>query len=116
MISLMKFRRSGSGNIWTTTQISLAKCTIRRICELARFCFLLIKARAFIRRKQNQGEFLAELTSRIMKLVRIAYQDAGHREGNAVQVQLTEYFVDALSNSFIKEDVARANPVSLSED
>ena len=50
----------------------------------------------------------------MMKLARIAYQDAGHREGHAVQVRLTEYFIDALNNSFIK-DVVWANPESLSE-
>ena len=51
----------------------------------------------------------------MMKLARITYQDAEHREGHAVQVQLAEFFlIDALNNSFIK-DVMRANPESLSE-
>ena len=65
--------------------------------------------------KQKQGETLAELANRMRKLARIAYQDAGHKEGHAVQVQLAEYFVDALNKSFIKEDVVRANPKTLSE-
>ena len=41
-------------------------------------------AQAVIRMKQKQGETLAELANRMMKLARIAYQDAGHREGHAV--------------------------------
>ena len=32
-----------------------------------------------------------------------------------MQVQLTEFFIDGVSNSFIKEDVARTNPTTLSE-
>ena len=39
--------------------------------------------------------------------------DAGQRKVHTVQ--LAEYFVDVLSRSFKREDVARANPVSLSE-
>jgi len=72
-------------------------------------------ARALIRIKQNQGETLAELVNRMMKLARIAYHDSEHREGRAVQVQLAEYFIDALNNPFIKQDVARANPETLSD-
>lgn len=71
-------------------------------------------ARALIRRKQNNGETLAEPTNRMMKLARIAYQDAEQRESQEVQVHLAEYFIDGLSSSFIKEDIAMANPVSLS--
>lgn len=32
-----------------------------------------------------------------------------------MQVQLAEFFIDGLSNPFIKEDVARANPTTLLE-
>ena len=63
--------------------------------------------------KQKQEETLTELANRMTTLARISYQDAGQREGHAVQVRLAEYFVVALSRSFIKEDVARANPESL---
>ena len=57
----------------------------------------------------------AELANRMMKLARIAYKDVGHREGHSVLLQLIEYFIDALNNSFIKEDVARENLDMLSE-
>ena len=39
-----------------------------------------------------------------------AYRDSELRE-----VQLAEFFIDGVSNSFIKEDVARVNPTTLSE-
>ena len=48
-------------------------------------------------------------------LAKLAYRDPELREGSAVQVQLAEIFIDGVRNSFIKEDVARANPTTLSE-
>ena len=48
-------------------------------------------------------------------LAKLAYRGSELREGSAVQVQLAEFFIDGVSNSSIKEDVARANPTTLSE-
>ena len=48
-------------------------------------------------------------------LAKLAYRNSELREGSAVQVQQVEFFIDGVSNSFIKEDVARANPTTLSE-
>ena len=56
-----------------------------------------------------------ELASRMSSLARMAYRDSELREGSAVQVQLAEFFIDGINNSFIREDVARANPTTLSE-
>ena len=56
-----------------------------------------------------------ELASRMSSLARIAYRHSELREGSAVQVQLAEFFIDGINNSFIKEDVAIANPKTLSE-
>jgi len=70
-------------------------------------------ARALIKVKQKVGETLPELASRILGLAKIAYKDAVQREGEAVQVQLAEYFTDAIENSFVREDTARAAPTSL---
>lgn len=72
-------------------------------------------ARALIRIKQDRGEVLADLASRMNKIAKLAYRDAEMREGPAVQVHLAEFFIDALNNSFIKEDVVRSNPTTLSE-
>ena len=44
---------------------------------------------------------------------KLAYQNSELGEGSAVQVQLAEFFIDALNNPFIKEDVARADPTTL---
>ena len=71
-------------------------------------------ARDLITMKQIQEETLAELANRIIKLAKVAYPDAEHRQSHAVQLQLSKYFIDALNNSFIKEDVLRANPDTLS--
>ena len=72
-------------------------------------------ARALIKVTQEKNESLAELASRMSSLARMAYRDSELREGSAVQVQLAEFFIDGINNSFIKEDVARANPKTLSE-
>ena len=48
-------------------------------------------------------------------LAKLAYRDSELREGSAVQVQLAEFFIDVVSNSFIKECVTRANPTTSSE-
>ena len=72
-------------------------------------------ARALIKVTQGRNESLAELASRMSSLARMAYKDSELREGSAVQVQLAEFFIDGINNSFIKEDVARANPKTLSE-
>ena len=39
-------------------------------------------------------------------LAKLAYRDSELREGSAVQVQLAEFFIDEVGNSFIKEGVA----------
>ena len=72
-------------------------------------------ARALIKVTQEKNESLAELASRMSSLARMAYRDSELREGSAVQVQLAEFFIDGINNSFIREDVARANPKTLSE-
>ena len=48
-----------------------------------------------------------------MGLAKVAYKDAIEREGEAVQVQLAEYYTDAIENTFVREDTARAAPASL---
>ena len=65
--------------------------------------------------KQKKNESLTELARRISNLAKLAYRDSVLREVSAVQVQLAEFFIDGVSNSFIKEDVARANPTTLLE-
>ena len=72
-------------------------------------------ARALIKVTQEKNESLAELASRMSSLARMAYRDSELREGSAIQVQLAEFFIDGINNSFIREDVARANPKTLSE-
>ena len=72
-------------------------------------------ARALMKIKQKKDESLAELTSIMSNLAKLAYRDSELREGSTVQVQLAEFFIDEVSNPFIKEDVARANPATLSE-
>ena len=72
-------------------------------------------ARALIKVTQEKNESLAELASQMSSLARMAYRDSELREGSAIQVQLAEFFIDGINNSFIKEDVARANPKTLSE-
>ena len=72
-------------------------------------------ARALVKIKQKKDESLAELASRMSNLAKLAYRDSELREGSAVQVQLAEFFIDGVSSPFIKEDVARANPATLSE-
>ena len=47
--------------------------------------------------------------------VKLAYRDSKLRKGSAVRVKLDDFFIDGVSNSFIKEDVARANPTTLME-
>ena len=72
-------------------------------------------ARALIKVIQEKNESLAELASRMSSLAKLAYRDSELREGSSVQVHLAEFFIDGISNPFIKEDVARANPKTLSE-
>ena len=72
-------------------------------------------ARALIKVTQEKNESLAELASRMSSLAMMAYRDSELREGSAIQVQLAEFFIDGINNSFIREDVARANPKTLSE-
>ena len=71
-------------------------------------------ARALIKVTQGKNESLAELASRMSSLARMAYRESELREGSAVQVQLAEFFIDGINNSFIK-DVARTNPKTLSK-
>ena len=70
---------------------------------------------ALIKVTQGKNESLVELASRMSSLARMAYWNSELREGSAVQVQLAEFFINGINNSFIKEDVARANPKTLSE-
>lgn len=72
-------------------------------------------ARALIKVRQKEGETLPELTSRILGLAKIAYKDAVQREGEVIQMQLAEFFTDAIENSFVREDTARAYPTTLTE-
>ena len=72
-------------------------------------------ARALIKVRQKEGETLPELTSRILGLAKIAYKDAVQREGEVIQMQLAEFFTDAIENPFVREDTARACPTTLSE-
>ncbi|CAE1304533.1 unnamed protein product [Acanthosepion pharaonis] len=44
-----------------------------------------------------------------------AYKDAVQREGEVIQMQLAEFFTDAIENSFVREDTARAYPTTLTE-
>ena len=50
-----------------------------------------------------------------MGLAKVEYKDAVQSEGEAVQVQLAKYYTDAIENTFVREDTARAAPVSLAE-
>ena len=68
-----------------------------------------------IKIKQREGETLSELASRVLGLAKVAYKDAVQCEGEAVRAQLAEYYTDALENTFIREDTARAAPASLAE-
>ena len=72
-------------------------------------------ARALIKIKQREGETLSELASRVLGLVKVAYKDTVQREGEAVKAQLAEYYTDAIENTFVREDTARAAPASLAE-
>ena len=49
------------------------------------------------------------------KLAKLVYRNSELRKGSAVQVQLAEFFIEALNNPFIK-DAARSNLTTLSED
>ncbi len=62
-----------------------------------------------------EGETLSELAGRVLGLSKVAYKDAIQRDGEAVQVQLAEYYTDAIENTFVREDTARAAPASLAE-
>ena len=62
-----------------------------------------------------EGETLSELAGRVLGLAKVAYKDAIEREGEAVQVQLAKYYTDAIENTFVREDTARAVPASLAE-
>lgn len=59
-------------------------------------------AKVLIRMKQSKEETLTERANRMMKFTQIAYQDAEERESQAVQVQLAEDFIDALSSLYKK--------------
>ena len=72
-------------------------------------------ARTLIKIKQREGETFSELASRVLGLAKVAYKDAVQREGEAVQAQLAEYYTDAIENTFVREDTARAAPASLAE-
>ena len=72
-------------------------------------------ARALIKIKQREGETLLELPSRVLGLAKVAYKDTVQCEGEAVQVQLAEYYMDAIENMFVREDTARAATASLAE-
>ena len=48
-------------------------------------------------------------------IAKLEYQDSELRKESAVQEHFSEFFIDGVSNSFIKEDVARANLTTLSE-
>ena len=50
-----------------------------------------------------------------MGLAKFAFKDAVQREGEAVQVQLAEYYTDAIEDTFVREDTARAATTSLAE-
>ncbi len=67
-------------------------------------------ARTLIRIKQKQGEILAILTNRMRKLARIAYQDAEHTEGHAIQVQLAEFFYGGLKQFCYKRRCSEGKP------
>ena len=69
-------------------------------------------SRALMKIEFKKEEYLAELASRMSNLARLAYRDSELREGSTVQVQLAEFFIDGVTNSFIKEDGARANPTT----
>ena len=72
-------------------------------------------ARALIKIKLREGETLSELASRVLGLAKVAFKDAVQCEGEAVQAQLAEYYTDAIENTFVREDTARAAPASLVE-
>ena len=50
-----------------------------------------------------------------MGLSKVAFKDAVQREGEAVQAQLAEYYTEAIENTFVREDTARAAPASLAK-
>lgn len=72
-------------------------------------------ARSLTKIKQDRGEVLVDFASRINRLAKLAYRDTEVREGPAVQRHLSKFFIDALRNPFIKEDVVRSNPATLLE-
>ena len=55
-------------------------------------------ARALVGMRQIDGETIAFLKGRMSLLTKVAYVDTDKRNDPATQVQLAEFFTDALSN------------------
>ena len=72
-------------------------------------------ARTLIKTMQRKVETLSEQASRVLGLANVAYEVAVQHEGEKVQAQLAEYFTDAIENTSVREDTARAALASLVE-